>query len=535
MWIWTIDNLLNEIAMKKLFLYVMLVLGAGLSSCTTKDLDWESSGGNSGTVEVELPEGGTPTDGTSAPFPETPEGYQLRCILVSGDNRYEMVESESVNNKFYFTDVPVGTELYVWADFIEADAEPDENGRYADLYYDTQSMPTVAYVAGRMTDGSLFNNDACDAFYGHVAAGEGTVLTLKRPFAKVTYSNEDAIAVSGNIEVSYEVFNRFDIQSGTPDGTGTISYAGGVADRANRVWFSNYLFASASGSSALPGGAISMTADGVTKSIETDNMVLEADKTVNAHFNWADAGISITVDVGFSDPDAPRVGDYYYSDGTWANYLVPGKTPVGVVFATVEGDGAAAADDVANYEDVTFEDGVVHGWVVSLKEMSTPQFITNTAGSALTGVAGVGTAEDDIKGYANCKAWPDNVLAEGVEYVALNQLSTYAEDFDAPLPESGTSGWYIPAIGQLTALRTVYGAENNAVKNALQVLADDDSKADLIVTESGTGNYYWSSTGRTSNSVYYVRTITFDPAVTDGFINSHGGTSGKRCRPILTF
>lgn len=108
--------------MKKIFLYAMLALGAGLSACTTKDLDWESPNGNSGMVEVEIPEGGTPTDGTDAPFPETPEGYQLRCILVSGENRYEMVESESVNNKFYFTDVPVGADVFVWADFIEEDA-----------------------------------------------------------------------------------------------------------------------------------------------------------------------------------------------------------------------------------------------------------------------------------------------------------------------------------------------------------------------------------------------------------------------------
>ena len=28
--------------MKKIFLYAMLALGAGLSACTTKDLDWES-------------------------------------------------------------------------------------------------------------------------------------------------------------------------------------------------------------------------------------------------------------------------------------------------------------------------------------------------------------------------------------------------------------------------------------------------------------------------------------------------------------
>lgn len=526
--------------MKKIFLYAMLALGAGLSACTTKDLDWESPNGNSGTVEVEIPEGGTPTDGTDAPFPETPEGYQLRCILVSGENRYEMVESESVNNKFYFTDVPEDAEVFVWADFIEEDAVSDENGRYADLYYDTQQIPAISYVADRMTDGSLFNNDACDAFYGHVAAGEGTVLTLKRPFAKVTYSNEDAIVVSGNVAVSYDVFNRFDIQGGTPDGTGTISYIGGVADRANRVWFSNYLFASASGNTVLPGTTISMTADGVTKNIGISHMMLGADKTVNAHFNWADAGISITVDAGFSDPDAPRVGDYYYSDGTWSTVLDDCKTVVGVVFA-IATDGAEN-DTPENYESLDFEN--IKGWVVALNDNASgtntaPRFISDASGGStarLVSAEGVGTGVSDIKGYANCLAWLENELMDGAVYTALSRVATHADDNNAPLPDDVvTSGWYIGSLGQMMELREKYTAESSKVKASLQALADA-GKATMLREGTGGVNYYYTSTTGSSSSVsvgVYCMSTSAEVTATPYSVGS--GADGRAVRPILTF
>lgn len=528
--------------MKKIFLYAMLALGAGLSACTTKDLDWESPNGNSGMVEVEIPEGGTPTDGTDAPFPETPEGYQLRCILVSGENRYEMVESESVNNKFYFTDVPVGADVFVWADFIEEDAVSDENGRYADLYYDTQQIPEISYVADRMTDGSLFNNDACDAFYGHVAAGEGTVLTLKRPFAKVTFSNEDAITLAGDIEVSYEVFNRFDIVNGTASEQGTISYTGEVADRAARVWFSNFLFANpVEGKVVL--SDISIEGDGVLKLFDTSNLQLAAGGgLVDAHFNWTDANASIKVDVSFDDPDAPRVGDYYYSDGTWSPMLKSGKTPVGVIFALVD-EGEAASDVVENYEGVAFDGNAIHGWVVGLQEYaSSPRFVqistaTGTAGSTIEGIEGVathnlndGTTCTDIMGYANTKAWKANQLSEGKTYSALEAVDNYP----LSVPVTGNSGWYLPSLKQLLVLRDAYNDEGSKVKSALQALPEQEEVTYVLADGTGNDAYYWSSTARSGDDGNQVWLLRFNATV-DSYTASTTGNSGRHVRPILTF
>lgn len=526
--------------MKKMFLYIMIFLGVGLTACTTKDLGWKPDSEGTGTVEVELPEGGTPTDGTDAPFPETPEGYRLRCVLVCGDNRYEMVESEAVNNRFYFRDVPGGQDLFVWADYIEEDAVPGEDGCYADLYYNTQSLPEVSYVADRMADGSLFNNDACDAFYGHVAAGEPAVITLERPFAKVTYSNEDAIAVSGNIKVSYEVFNRFNIKSGAPTETGTISYDGEVADRAGRVWFSNYLFASVYGGTRLPGTAITMTADGVTKNIGTSEMELCAGQRVNAHFNWADAGISITVDVDFDDPDAPRVGDYYYSDGTWSTILDERKTPVGVVFA-ISTDGTES-DAPDNYDGLDFEN--IKGWVVALKDNAsgtntTPRFISDATGGNTAGLVsaeGVGTGINDIRGYANSRAWLENELTDGATYTALNRVATHETDNDAPLPDDVVmSGWYIGSLGQMMELREKYTAEGSVVKASLQALTEK-GLAEMLMEGTGGSSYYYTSTAGSSSSISLgVYLMSTSAEVTSTPYTVGKGSDGRHVRPILTF
>lgn len=528
--------------MKKVFIYTMLALGAGLSSCTTKDLNWESPDKGPVQVEVKLPEEGEPTDGATAPFPETPEGYQLRCVLQVGGERYEAVESEAVNNKFYFEEanVPEGSTLYVWADYIPADAVKGADGRYPDLYYNTQSLPAVTFADGVMTDGSLFNNAACDAFYGHSTAG--MPVQLKRPFARVTFSNEDAITLAGDIEVSYEVFNRFDIVSGAASGRGTISYTGEVADRANRVWFSNFLFANpVEGKVAL--SDISIEGDGVLKLFDTSRLLLAAgDGPVDAHFNWADANASIKVDVGFDDPDAPRVGDYYYSDGTWSPMLKSNKTAVGVIFALAD-EGEAASDVVGNYEGVTFTGNAIHGWVVGLQEYaSSPRFVqistaTGTAGSTIEGIEGVathnlsdGTTCTDIMGYANTKAWKANKLSEGKTYPALEALDTY------PLsaPEAGTSGWYIPSLKQLLVLRDAYNAKGSKVKSALKAMPEQEEVT--YVLNEGTGNdaYYWSSTARGRDDGNQVWLLRFSSTV-DSYTVSTTGNSGRHVRPILTF
>ena len=73
--------------------------------------------------------------------------------------------------------------------------------------------------------------------------------------------------------------------------------------------------------------------------------------------------MDVTVDGKPEDPNAPKVGDYFYTDGTWSTELNGEKTVAGVIFDL-------AADDVLdNYGGSNLQDKV-RGWVVALNDIS---------------------------------------------------------------------------------------------------------------------------------------------------------------------
>ena len=287
----------------------------------------------------------------------------------------------------------------------------------------------------------------------------------------------------------------------------------------------------------------SLTVGGTTKTISTENITLTSNTEVNGSFDWGSASGSdkITVTVGFNDtwidPNAPKAGDYYYSDGTWSATLNSKKTAIGVVFA-VKGDGSAIdSDEVTNYSSVKFKDDAIHGWVVSLKEITpTPRFASSSDGQdgvTVSSIDGVNTETTDIKGYANCSAWKSNILADEAVYTALLKAESYAADYPATLPVTGTSGWYIGAIAQMDVLHSAYNVTDSKVKAALQAL-EEDSKADLFATGTVPSSYYWSSTANQGADKHSVRTIVFDASV-ESYMSTHNGNAGRHCRPILTF
>ena len=462
------------------------------------------------------------------------------------------MESEAVGETFSFTFTPQDANDYkctFWADFIEDDAAVTGDGnekKYADLYYNTQSLPAVTYNTGVTTDGSLFNNDDCDAYCGTIANGAALSVELKRPFAKVSFEDKGTTASSASlISVSgYGVYGGFNIETNEVVETETLISGTDIEPvKTDNVFFYNYLFVG--NKNELPDGdkQFSLTVDGTTKTISTENITLTSNTEVSGSFDWGSASGSdkITVTVDFNDtwidPNAPKAGDYYYSDGTWSATLNSEKTAIGVVFA-VKGDGSAIDSDVvSNYSSVTFKDNAIHGWVVSLKEITpTPRFASSSDGQngvTVSSINGVNTETTDIKGYANCSAWKSNTLANEAVYTALLKAESYAADYSATLPVTGTSGWYIGAIAQMDVLRSAYNVTDSKVKVALQAL-EDDSKADLFATGKGASSYYWSSTANQGADKNSVRTIVFDASV-ESYMSTHNGDAGRHCRPILTF
>lgn len=541
--------------MKKSILFPALALSVGLFSCSQEDLSGNASQSDQPvTVTVQLPDNVAGRASSRYIPSASDDAHQLRCILYvtnsdgSWSERIEKVESEAVGETFSFTFTPQDANDYkctFWADFIEDDAAVTGDGnekKYADLYYNTQSLPAVTYNAGVTTDGSLFNNDDCDAYCGTIANGAALSVELKRPFAKVSISDKgDAVSAASSISVSgYGVYNGFNIETNEVVGESeTVISCSDIAPvKTDNVFFFNYLFVGNKNELPDADGNISMTVDGTTKEINVSDIILTANTKVNGSLDWAnapsDGSVSITVDIAgdweeAADPNAPQVGDYYYSDGTWSASLDGTKTVVGVVFATADGD--ASSDAVANYPEVTFADNTIHGWVIAAQDMSgSPRFVETGHGSqsAIEGIEGVGTGESDILGYKNTLAWPNNALtdlAEGTEqgtYVAINNISSFA--LEAP---SASSGWYLPAVGQLVCLYNAYYAGESKVLASLSALENG-------ALNRASNRYYWSSTADTDTDPYSVYRVTFNVEETDYVGHSTGGP-GQSARPMLTF
>lgn len=544
--------------MKKGILFPVLALGMGLFSCSQEDLGNSAlQAGQPITVTVKLPDDAVNKAASRYIPSASDDQHQLRCILLvtNSDNstiRIEKLASEANGDTFSYTFTPKDASNYkcaFWADFIDADADVTGEGndkKYADLYYDTQNLPSVSYNTGVTTDGSLFNNEDCDAYCGTIANGAPLSVELKRPFAKVSFEDKGTTASSASsISVSgYGVYGGFNIETNEVVETETLISGTDIEPvKTDNVFFYNYLFVGNKNELPDDDKQFSLTVDGTIKTISTENITLTSNTEVNGSFDWGSAsGIDkITVTVGFNDtwidPNAPKAGDYYYSDGTWSATLNGEKTAIGVVFA-VKGDGSAIDSDVAsNYSSVTFKDNAIHGWVVSLKEITpTPRFASSSdgqKGATVSSINGVNTETTDIKGYANCSAWKSNTLTDEAVYTALPKAESYAADYSATLPVTGTSGWYIGAIVQMDVLRSAYNVTDSKVKAALQAL-EDDSKADLFATGIGGSSYYWSSTANQGADKNSVRTIVFDASV-ESYMSTHNGDAGRHCRPILTF
>lgn len=541
--------------MKKSILFPMLALGMGLFSCSQEDLNGGAQqAGQPVTVTVKLPDDAIDKV-ASRYIPEaSDEQHQLRCILLvtNSDNstiRIEKVAKEANGDTFSYTFTPKDAADYkcaFWADFIAADAEATGEGNdktYPDLYYNTQSLPSVSYATAALTDGSLFNNDDCDAYCGIIPTGGALSVELKRPFAKVSFVDNGTTASTTTEKISisgYGVYGGFNIETNeVVEGELVISATDIDPVKTDDVFFYNYLFVG--NKNALPDAdkEFSLAVGSTTKTISTENITLTSNTEVNGSFDWGSASGSdkktVTVDFNdtWIDPNAPKAGDYYYSDGTWSATLKGEKTAIGVVFA-VKGDGSAIdSDKVTNYSSVTFKGNAIHGWVVSLKEITpTPRFASSSdgqKGATVSSINGVNTEMTDIKGYANCSAWKGNPLADEAVYTALLKAESYAADYSV----TGTSGWYIGAIAQMDVLRSAYNVTDSKVKAALEALKDD-SKAELFATGTGGPSYYWSSTANQGADKNSVRTIVFD-ASEESYMSTHNGDAGRHCRPILTF
>ena len=233
----------------------------------------------------------------------------------------------------------------------------------------------------------------------------------------------------------------------------------------------------------------------------------------------------------------PKVGDLYYSDGTYSKTLEPGKTPIGVV--------AYVTDPSKHAEGEIFETdhGGGHGLVLCLKNAAShvkwsTEKVTKL-GQWVTDLAGLKRITN-VSGYS----YTATMAANADRYPAAAAAKNYKE---LPAP-AGTTGWFLPSAQQWVKMMEGFGLHeaNLAWRNTIDYYLYIVKEWENALKKAGSGKYdsmidndytFW-----TSSECSAEEALMLDLWVTQSprgflFIPDTKGTAyaNTRVRPILAF
>lgn len=540
--------------MKKSLLFSAMALSLGLLSCNQEDMsDVETVTGTPVTVSVEVP--GVLSGSESRTLPAAPEGHQLRCIMVvdyntEDDVRMEQVAGETmVNEKFRFTFTPAEEDYtcLFWADYVDGTTESD--GKYADKYYNTADLTNVTY---KVADNTLFNNPACDAFFGKSLAGSPNAV-LKRPFVKLSFKdkNHETVQDASSLSVTYTVPSGFSVKDNTVSGSSNQEIkltASAPVDKDNDIWFYNYVFAPAN-MNKLPGDIL-MTVGEDDVTIKTASLVLTQNYDITASIDFAsgDGNVDVDVDIDdeYNDPNAPKVGQFMQKDGTFSD-TYSAENSVAIVFAV----GPKGGDVATNYGQ---PDGTkIWGYAMGLSSTMRTA-IQNEANDPtfpdLKSLNGEAPWQlDDYNGYT----YTTNLRSAMGEY--SSQLMTVFDTWkqENALTGGNVSEWYIPSARQLLDLIAFSlgyeGGTDETTKEIVNAVAKNEQVAAAVVAadtdkkdgKSWFGNYTSAANIMSSyirgGRIVCVQTSSGDNEVIAkllGVTVSSSTASPFTIRPVLT-
>lgn len=519
------------------------------------------------TLTVELPTEGLKTRA----LPTMPADHQLRCILEvrqggsSIDRKTATVTADAgAENLTFSLSLEEGDyDFVLWADYVDP-------GSTTDKYYNTTDLNAVSVI----DPSSLFNTDVCDAFFGTATFTKSgtdlqtTSVKLTRALAKVIVSNSDASALykASTVDVSLQLPNTFNVtdKSATGSVEATLTDADLLGDsRTDARLFSFYTFVNGDAQGTL--GQIMVTFDNNPAVAIPAGVPVQRNYRTNATgtFLEPDASVTgevtVTVDVdgawGGSNIDqgvtpeepvvAPKVGDFYYNDGTWSSALNPDKTCIGIVFST---DAAKFEDNIENYagSGLTSE---IKGYVVALDNVM--------SGGAKSGAFAEGTSIADLNfkaksGYVNTVGLMAADVYETAKLALFTNFETYRTTTVPAPPQS--SGWYIPSQAQLIEYVCLYDgneeqeiAKSDAFYNAVEQFKDvkgNDGFGGAYIS-SGTLNMFSSTITAGNVQAVQAKSSTSDPGwgfnLLKGFVLCKENAEDTKTqfngnlRPILTF
>lgn len=501
--------------MKKSLLFSAMALSLGLLSCNQEDMsDVETVTGTPVTVSVEVP--GSLSGSESRTLPAAPEGHQLRCIMVvdyntAEDVRMEQVAGETmVNEKFCFTFTPAEEDYtcLFWADYVDEGAAVSD-GKYTDKYYNTADLTNVTYKA---SDNTLFNNPACDAFFGKSLAGSPNAV-LKRPFVKLSFKDQkhETVQDASSLSVTYTVPSGFSVKDNTVSGSSNQEIkltAAAPADKDNDIWFYNYVFAPAN-VNKLPGDIL-MTVGEDDVTIKTASLVLTQNYDITASIDFAsgDGNVDVDVDIDdeFNDPNAPKVGQFMQKDGTFSD-TYDAENSVAIVFAA----GPKGGDVATNYGQ---PDGTkIWGYAMGLSSTARTA-IQNEANDQtfpdLKSLNGEAPWQlDDYNGYT----YTTNLrsVMEGYSSQLMTVFDTWKQE--NALTGGNVSEWYIPSARQLLDLIAFSlgyeGGTDNTTQEPVNAVSINEQVAAAVVaadTDKEDGySWFGNYTGAANVMSSYIR------------------------------
>lgn len=293
-------------------------------------------------------------------------------------------------------------------------------------------------------DGSLLSDVREDEYHFYITLSDGTEIVLPK-----------------YIELSF-VFDAQGLQKFTPGQTRTFTFTATGGEKTSVSKPDGWRVTMGEGSMEITAPVAENTF------AETEGLV----SVILFAPNGACCAAELEVAVG---PAPPKIGDYYYADGTWSDgglisieldglnavwaeqkpAPLEGKQVIGIVCQTFP-ERIAASDREAGY---------VNGYVMALKaahgtQKNTTAWSLDYGFDCLKGAKNSDTWYNNVNGYVETMTVRDNY---GQNIAQCPAFDWTLNDFPLPAPE-GTSGWFLPSTGQLWDMVANFcGAEVAAV------------------------------------------------------------------------
>lgn len=577
--------------MKKNLFFGLMALAGLFTSCSQDDTD-ASPTADSNQVSMSI---GMLADfvKTRASAPATfPAGHTLRCILEvwtkDGSTRRvrqeQLVTAGAANITFSFELADQGDyKAVLWADYIASGATASGD-HYPDEYYKTDNADGLKKVT-IITAAYTYTDQLREAFAVVVPFTKGATAkndltaTLVRPLTKVTIAekNTEMIGKCKDMTATYTVpseFNAFS-EEVSPSATHNINYTATSMDGTDitingntcKILFSDYVFTAAD--ATLGGIKLTFTGKGSITMNDRDipaNIPLKRNNWVRAAGNLISVGydpaVTLSVDMttdwvsqdatDIPDVVEPKVGDFYYADGTWSTALDASKTCIGIVFQT---DPSRIGD---KEKQVLAAKGVAtpHGLVMSLKTVtkSLMGWGEDHDFSELTKCTDKVACNADINGLLNYTTVIDYAAANNKELEDYYPAFKAVRDYVVQAPEK-TTGWYLPSIGQWYDFTANLGGlpswddainEGNDLTPNLYKWSNQTelvSKINAYFEPLGTGNYDAIPNG--SSQKFFSSSTYSDSGIWTWFVSKQGNVvqcwhnsrinADSAVRPILAF